>query len=109
MGLYVNPTRTTKISWLQENGQAGEKNFDVGQYDAVRAAGKVPVVLVSNGAFLALAVAYSKSEVEAFQFPDDRRPRQWWIVPVSALKNPDSGIDSHELEAFFPEVRTAAE
>lgn len=81
MGYYIDPTDCTKEQWLLKHGTpvAGPPDWQ-----AVHAAGALPVCLVDNRMFTAAGVAFSPNEQAAFARPDGRDKR-WFTVPVSDL------------------------
>lgn len=81
MGFYINPPDMTKEAWLAAHGErlTGPPSRHIDN-------GKVVVSHVDNGPFTAAAVAYSMRDLEEFQRPDDRRPKQWWHVPIAKVK-----------------------
>ena len=105
MGLYVNPTNDSKEHWLLANlvGKPypkSEATLWLNEYDYAIANGKIPVVLVYNGSFTALGVAFSKNEAVDFTNPADERPMIFTVVPREALANPNSGVGERLLNAF---------
>ena len=81
MGYYVNPpSGWTKERWLRQYGQ---RVSDVPTFDDSKKT--LPVCLVDNGAFTAAGVAYSQRELEAFNRPNDNRPKEWYVVPTEML------------------------
>lgn len=102
MGLYVNPTDTTKEQWLLENiGTLLETDPThwLQDYAAHMKAGLVSVVLVNNGPFNALAVAFDRGEAEAFARADGRN-KVFCTVPRAALADPNSGVGEGLLRAY---------
>ena len=103
MGLYVNPTATTKEDWLAENLRGSvfisAAEYWLPRYNSYREAGLVPVVLVDNGAFTALAVAYSQAEAEDFG-REDGRTKLFAVVPRWALADDASGVGEGALVGF---------
>lgn len=81
MGFYINPKDMTKEEFLRKHGtrlaSVPERH---------RSTNDVLVCLVDNGAFTAAGICYSQSERDAFAYPDDTRPKQWWSVPISAIE-----------------------
>lgn len=78
MGIYLNPKDTSKEKWLQQHatrtfGHNAPSINEVEDNEAI-------VCLVDNGMFTAAAVAYSQSEIDAFQSPGDDRPKIWLVV-----------------------------
>lgn len=99
MGLYVNPARQSKESWLQEHARTVHRNGDevIGERHAeILAQGRVPLVLVDNGIFTALGVLYSRREAEGFARADGR-PKVFATVDRSALASEDSGVGEDAL------------
>lgn len=78
MGYYVNPRDRSKEQWLAENGEPTNGPCEITEEH-------LPVVLVDNGPFTAAGVGFDAREIEAFTLPHDRRPKQWFKVPRSAL------------------------
>jgi hypothetical protein len=69
MGIYVNPRDgLTKEAWLAMHGDRTLGPCEI-------TAEHLPVCLVDNGLFTAAGVAYTPRELEAFQQPDDLRPK----------------------------------
>lgn len=90
MGLYINPTGCTKEQWLQENGVLFAPTL-TGYWHIIETVFKpesdaLLVCLVDNGPFKAAAVAYDESELEAFNQPDDYRPKVWYVVKKADIK-----------------------
>ena len=88
MGAYVNPPDGKKGKWLDENADRLVK--PPAKYDEVP--GSLPVCLVDNGPFTAAAICFDQGELDEFNSPGDRRPREWFmakvedLMPVSDLK-----------------------
>lgn len=82
MGMYINPIDMSKEQWLGEHG------FMIPQSEAPYALTDktMPVCHVDNGAFTAAGIGFCKEEIEAFSQPDDRRPKQWFVVHRDDLK-----------------------
>jgi hypothetical protein len=80
MGFYINPPDRSKETWLAENGTPSNGVPTLGS-----PVGTLPVVLVDNYIFTAAAVAYSPGELQAFNEPEDPRPKRWFTVPVEKL------------------------
>lgn len=82
MGYYINPEKCSKEQWLADNGQvitpAEARDFN---YSGER----LPVCLVSNGAFTAAGIGYCREETDAFLYPDGR-PRMFFSVEKEKLK-----------------------
>jgi len=80
MGAYINPTDMTKERWLYENAES--LNY-VPAFDEQE--GKLPVCLMQNTGFTAAAIAFSASEVEAFNALNDHRPKNWFFAKIEDL------------------------
>lgn len=81
MGLYINPPDMTKEDWLLANASAivpPPKAFD-------DRPGERYVCHVNNGPFTAAAIAFNQRELKEFTRADDRRPKQWYSVPIERL------------------------
>jgi hypothetical protein len=84
MGYYINPPDCTKEHWLATKGTVISRPLsldDVGP-------NHLPVCLVDNGPFRAAGIAYSQSELDAWnqdELDGDRRPRTWYRVSKEAL------------------------
>jgi hypothetical protein len=103
MGLYVNPTNTTKEKWLLENVvNQFQADCDawLASYSMFREQGAIPVVLVDNGPFTALAVAYSREEAADFARKSDTRLKIFGTVLRDALSNDASGVGEDLLRAY---------
>jgi hypothetical protein len=90
MGYYINPKDMSKEMFLDTYGKLTSNNGKDAPDLPIRIVdGKteVAVCLVNNGLFTAAAIAYSRSELEAFKYPDDKRPKAWFWVSVE-LVNP---------------------
>lgn len=86
MGYYINHPSMSKEMWLNVNGipvPAKERDFIDPK------TGLVLVCLVSNFAFTAAAIIYSPGEYREFSDPSDDRPKSWYLVEVSKLKEID--------------------
>lgn len=80
MGLYINPEIITKEEWLLSNGDP------VGLPSWPPPEDKCLVCLVDNGVFTAAGVAYSQREFDAFNQPDDSRPKRWYLVATDRVR-----------------------
>lgn len=80
MGCYVNPEKTTKEKWLEENKVLSQSTCPKVVPDDC-----LIVCLVDNGPFKAAAVGYSEREVEVFDNPNDLRPKVWYVVKTDDL------------------------
>ena len=79
MGYYIDPKTMSKEAWLAEHGT--EVSLNAINLDFDRLAPKeVVVVLMDNGPFTAVGIAYSKEELEVFTSPTDYRFKQYFIV-----------------------------
>lgn len=76
MGIYINPPKETKESYLERKGELTETP------QSLPGEGRVAVCLVNNGAFTAAGIAFNERELRAFQEPGDYRPRSWYLVPA---------------------------
>jgi len=100
MGLYVNPTDKTKEAWLiTEAKQRATREQATRDVRALIKSLLVPVVLVDNGPFTALAVLYDQREADAFA-RDDGRAKIFAIVPRSALADRASGVGERVLQEW---------
>lgn len=84
MGMYINPEGMTKETWLKDKGiplPPGDEPKKLA--DAPE--GYLPVCLVVNAGFTAAGICFSDDELEAFQRPDDLRPKLWLVVPYEDL------------------------
>lgn len=79
MGCYVNPQGQTKEQWLFVNGTKTDGPMPITETH-------LPVVWVHNGMFTAAGVGFSQDEVRAFSQPDDTRPKQWFYVERTKLR-----------------------
>lgn len=76
MGYYIEvPGHTGKAQQVRDIFGAG-----VWHPTQPVPAGKVPICVVQNGFFDAVAVAYDQSEVDAFNDPYDHRQRDWLLM-----------------------------
>lgn len=80
MGAYVNPIVETKEEWLSKHGVYWDPVLGIENV----LPGYLPVCLVHNGYFTAVAIAFSKDEFECFK-RDDGRPKQWFVVEIEKL------------------------
>ncbi len=83
MGFYINPKDTTKEFWLQKYGELAISISKEGFKN--RPSGKLPVILVDNGGFMAAGICYSEEEYKAFTHPEDKRPRTLYFVDEEKL------------------------
>jgi len=77
MGFYINPVDMSKESWLDKHG-----NRLLSVCEAAKLFGTeyLPVCLVDNGIFTAAAIGYSEAELDAFNHPQDTRPKTFYAV-----------------------------
>jgi hypothetical protein len=103
MGLYVNPTSGSKEAWLREHSQGGDVFVAAAPwlagYERAIEQGRIPVVLVDNGVFTALGVAFDRREAESWARPDGRT-KLFATVPRSALADATSGVGDDLLRSF---------
>ncbi len=89
MGFYINPPNDDKIGWLKDNGAILVIRPVIGETSAPPYDPLCPdhhwTVLVDNGDFLALGVAYNREEFDRFAYPGDPRPRAFCMVPNAAI------------------------
>jgi hypothetical protein len=85
MGIYINPSNMSKEQWLSLHAKGGSSRAPASHYN--EETNEVAVCLVDNGMFTAAAVAFEPRELEAFTYPDDRRPKKWFQVPVADVAN----------------------
>lgn len=76
MGYYINPKGASKELWLKHNGELlkSKPNWEDVPKD------KVPVCLVSSVIFTAAGICFSERELEAFDDPDDKRIKKWYLI-----------------------------
>lgn len=102
MGLYINgigESKEEKLNWLSENmwlkrvTDGEEKpNFDF-KHHADK--GRRIVCAVDNGAFIAVAVAYSERELAVFTTPDGRS-KAWFVGDIDTIKSVSNWEDYKE-------------
>ena len=82
MGAYINPENETKEIFLAREGkpinleQAREHN----DFKDV-----LLVILIQNPGFSAAAIAFSEREKREFLYPNDVRPRMYFVVDTDKL------------------------
>jgi hypothetical protein len=79
MGCYVNPSNVSKEEFLVLHGVPTNGPGPISETH-------LPVCLVDNGMFTAAGVGFSEAEVEAFNRPDDRREKMWFMVSRANLR-----------------------
>lgn len=82
MGYYIDPPNMSKEQFLEKYGQplssiSSDYNFS---------GDKLPVCLVDNGWMTAAGIAYHPREIEAFNNPNDIRPKKWFEVAKTDLE-----------------------
>lgn len=82
MGLYINPDNEEKETFLEREAL----KIGYGPPEWPKDDKLVPVCLVDNGYFTAAAICYSPKEMEAFDNPNDYRPKTWYIIEKSKVK-----------------------
>lgn len=96
MGLYIEATATqSKEELLYENcgGTMAPQSID---WQTCYAKDCLPVILVDNGLFTAAGVAYDQRELDAFNHPDDHRPKQGFILTIENIRKLTNGrLDSY--------------
>lgn len=84
MGVYINPSDKSKQDWLNRHATplpgAPQSLNDVEE-------GYLPILLLNNGAFDALLVAYSQRELDAVRTPhaSDMRSHRWYSALISEI------------------------
>ena len=79
MGVYVEPPfRVTKQKWIEENGRLIQDASEI-------KSGEMMVVVVDNGRWVALDIAYNSEEIEHFTAQTDPRPRTCYAVKIELL------------------------
>jgi len=91
MGAYIELEGTIedKIDWLKDKGWLrghGVKALDHLDYDLEKKQGLRLICMVDNGPFQAVAVGYSKQEVEHFN-KEDGRYKFWFALDVGTIKS----------------------
>jgi hypothetical protein len=79
MGCYINPATESKEAFLFREGDLLSGPCEITDTH-------LPVCAVDNGNFVAAAVCFCPSEVEAFSDPDDRRMKWWFRVSREKLR-----------------------
>lgn len=87
MGIYIEPKDgSSKEAWLSKKNARNIAASEIEtSYDLFRFQEEVPLVLVDNGLFKALAVAYDYRE--AMRFLSDQKRMSYWVVPLASLKD----------------------
>lgn len=81
MGFYIDPPYCSKEKWLANNAVRvlGDS------YSYLKNPLYALVVLVDNGPFTAAGIAFSQREFEAFNDPNDKRPKCLFAVERKKL------------------------
>jgi len=79
MGCYINPQGEAKEAFLEREGLKLENPVWTNNK------GFLPVCLVSNDAFTAAGICFSKQEMQKFLDPEDDRPKKWYMVEITKL------------------------
>ena len=82
MGLYINPKEGTKESWLKLKGEGPLHSVP----KLYKEGTKFVVWLVSNGLFNAAGVMWRQEELEEFSNINDIRPKLWFLVEESDIR-----------------------
>jgi len=85
MGKYINPKDMSKEDFLLKHGLNVTPN-DIHHFNNFNGR-RLPVCLVNNGGFTAAAICDDARELEAFTFPDDHRPKRWFLVERTKLSD----------------------
>jgi hypothetical protein len=103
MGLYINPPGMTKEKFLQNHAErvtedrVKEFNFDPMLGHTLQ----LPLCLVDNGHFTALAVGFEKEETLRWFNPQDFRPKRFYFVAKEVIKQRHlSGITEAEYKEY---------
>lgn len=83
MGYYINPEDMTKEQFLSKHGTRVTAGV-LGDHDF--SSDELPVCLVDNGWMTAAGICYDRREIMAFAQPDDKRPKNWFLVKKELLK-----------------------
>lgn len=93
MGFYINPP-SGQINWLKSVNPIIIPRYEMfTSYDDLIAEKRVPLCLIDNGVFNALAILYADHELSAFADIDDLRPKVFMTISREALALPSSGFD----------------
>jgi hypothetical protein len=84
MGIYINPKDGEKQAFLSLHGKSISVQ-DARLHDCDRDRENVVVCLVDNVAFQAAGVCDSNRERDAFDLPEDRRRKKWFLVQLCCL------------------------
>lgn len=79
MGIYINPKEMSKESWLVKFAIPDERPELIPE-DVP--SGMVPLCLVDNEPFTALAVCHSQGELMTFSDNRDTRPKRWFYATI---------------------------
>lgn len=100
MGLYVNPTNTTKEEWRLANARrATAEDITGAGFAGVINEGRIPLVWMDNGPFSAVGVAFNQREAEDFA-RHDGRAKLFFTVPRDSLADANSGVGEKLLQAY---------
>jgi hypothetical protein len=91
MGKYLNPEAhpgecfdAAKLRFCEENGRLiAKEEFETMQ---IIEGEDVPVCMVDNGAFLAVLICDTQSEVNFVKEHPDPRPKQYWLLNNTAIQ-----------------------
>jgi len=101
MGLYISPPGVTKEEFLRFNAARVTPEIVKGfKFDSL----ELPICLMDNGHFTALAVGFDKQETLRWFYHDDPRPKQFYLIHKAVLGQPAlSGITEDEYQAYIVE------
>jgi hypothetical protein len=84
MGFYINPKDMSKEEWFDKK-MSWYSALPVEDH-YLKGDDLVCCVWVMNPGFTALAIAYSKAELDAFNHPDDKRLKRWGYFPRALVE-----------------------
>ena len=103
MGIYINPTYgQDKLTWISKRAEQVESlNLEDKRFhDRTH----IPIILISNPMFVALLVAWCKSEVlRGLPRIDDGRPRRYFVLPIELLTE-EAGLSPREIKCCKEEA-----
>ena len=101
MGLYINPPTMTKEEFLAAHAErVTEQRIQKFLFDPDKMA--LPLCLVDNGNFTALAVGFDKQETLRWHDKRDFRPKKFYIICKNVLAQQElSGITKDEYESYI--------